>query len=222
MGAKLKRPGQFRDWGCHSGAQVQGSRGTGLHRTGRQKPYQRCREGEAGTPGEGRVREEDRRKLCLETLPSRAGPLPCISFLWKQSVLVIQLCLTLCDPMDSSPSGSSVHRILQARIMEWAAMPYSRGSSQLRDGTQVFCIAGSFFFFFFTVWATREVVKATLICIKNFLPLKWQAGFLCFEGAGGWGLLGEEYQVRKPESRIYLVGKEQRCHQDSTKCFFFK
>ena len=42
-------------------------------------------------------------------------------------------CPTLCDPVDSSLPGSSVHRILQARILEWVAMPSSRGSSQLRD-----------------------------------------------------------------------------------------
>ena len=40
-----------------------------------------------------------------------------------------QSCLTLCDPMDCSPPGSSVHGILQARIFEWVAMPFSRGSS---------------------------------------------------------------------------------------------
>ena len=44
-------------------------------------------------------------------------------------VLVAQLCLTLCDPMDCSPPGSSVHGILQAAILEWAAIPFSRGSS---------------------------------------------------------------------------------------------
>ena len=41
-----------------------------------------------------------------------------------------------CDPMDCSPPGSSVHRILQARILEWVATPFSRGSSQCRDQTQ--------------------------------------------------------------------------------------
>ena len=44
-----------------------------------------------------------------------------------------QLCPTLCDPRDYSPSGSSGHEILQARILEWVVMPSSRGSSQLRD-----------------------------------------------------------------------------------------
>ena len=43
-------------------------------------------------------------------------------------VLVAQLCLTLCDPVDCSPPGSSVHGILQARVLEWVAMPSSRGS----------------------------------------------------------------------------------------------
>ena len=48
----------------------------------------------------------------------------------------LQLCQTLCDHMDSSPSGSSVHGISQARILEWVAIPFSRGSSQPRDQTQ--------------------------------------------------------------------------------------
>ena len=45
----------------------------------------------------------------------------------------IQLCPTLCDPKDCSPPGSFVHSILQARILEWVAIPFSRGSSQSRD-----------------------------------------------------------------------------------------
>ena len=53
-------------------------------------------------------------------------------------VLVTQSCLTLCNPMDCSLPGSSVHKIFQARILEWITMSYSRGSSQPRDGTQVF------------------------------------------------------------------------------------
>ena len=47
-------------------------------------------------------------------------------------VLVVQSCLTLCDPMDSSLPGFSVHGMLQARILEWVAIPFSRRSSQLR------------------------------------------------------------------------------------------
>ena len=70
----------------------------------------------------------------------------------KVKVLVAQLCLTLCDPRECSLPGSSVHGILQARILEWVAMPFSRGPSWPRDRTQVSCIAGRFF----TIWATRE------------------------------------------------------------------
>ena len=55
---------------------------------------------------------------------------------------VAQLCLTLCDPVDCSPQGSSVHGILQARILEWVAISFSRRSSQPRDQTQVSHIAG--------------------------------------------------------------------------------
>ena len=50
-------------------------------------------------------------------------------------VLAPQSRLTLCDPMGCSPPGSSVHGILQARILEWVAIPFSRGSSKLRDQT---------------------------------------------------------------------------------------
>ena len=55
---------------------------------------------------------------------------------------VAQSCLTLCNPMDCSPPGSSVHGILQARILEWVAISFSRESSEPRDRTQVSCIAG--------------------------------------------------------------------------------
>ena len=57
---------------------------------------------------------------------------------WSK-VFVAQSCLTLGDPMNYSPPGSSVHRIFQARILEWVAMPSSRGSSWPRDWTCVLC-----------------------------------------------------------------------------------
>ena len=63
-------------------------------------------------------------------------------------VLVAQLCLTLCDPMDGSPPGSSVHEIFLARRLDWVATPYSRGSSRPSGGTHnsfVSCTAGRFF-----------------------------------------------------------------------------
>ena len=60
-------------------------------------------------------------------------------------VLVAQACPALCDPMDCSPPNSFVLGILQARILEWAAISFSRGSSPPRDQTQVSHIAGVFF-----------------------------------------------------------------------------
>ena len=70
-------------------------------------------------------------------------------------VLVAVSCLTLCDPMNCSLPGSSVHGVLQARILEWVAIPFSRASSKPRNWIQVSCIAGGFF----TIWATREALK---------------------------------------------------------------
>ena len=66
-------------------------------------------------------------------------------------VLVTQSCPTLCSPIDCSQPGSSVHGILQERILEWVAISFSRGSSQSRDWTWVSCFAGSFL----KVWATK-------------------------------------------------------------------
>ena len=60
-------------------------------------------------------------------------------------VLVSQLCLTLCDPMDYSPSDSSVHGILQSRILDWVAIPFSSKTSQPKDQSQISCITGRFF-----------------------------------------------------------------------------
>ena len=64
--------------------------------------------------------------------------------LWRTVCLHAQSCrscLTLWHPMDCSPSGSSIHAILPARILEWGAIPSSRGCSQPRDRTHVFCVS---------------------------------------------------------------------------------
>ena len=66
---------------------------------------------------------------------------------WGKNVKLTQLCAVVCDPMDYI-----VHGILQAGILERVAFPFSGGSTQFRDQTQVSCIAGRFF----TSWATRE------------------------------------------------------------------
>ena len=64
--------------------------------------------------------------------------------LTDKCVLVSQSCLTLCDPMDCSPPGSPVHRILQARTLEWVAIPFSRWI----DKENVVCMYGILFSFF--------------------------------------------------------------------------
>ena len=71
---------------------------------------------------------------------------------YQEWVLVTQSCPTLQDTMDCNPPGSSVHAILQARILDWVAILFSRESSQPREWTQVSLIADRFF----TVWVTRE------------------------------------------------------------------
>ena len=63
-------------------------------------------------------------------------------------LLVVTVVAKLCptrDPLECSPPGNSVHGIFQVRILEWAAVPFSRGSSQPRDRTSILCIAGRFF-----------------------------------------------------------------------------
>ena len=85
----------------------------------------------------------------------------CHSGLFQKNlcVLVAQLCLTLCDPMDCSLAGSSVHGILQARILEWVVIPFSRRSSWPRDWTCISCIARTLL----TLWATREALQSSLL-----------------------------------------------------------
>ena len=70
----------------------------------------------------------------------------------------------LCDPKDCSLPGSSVHEIFQARILEWLAISFSRGSSWPRDQTQVSCIAGGFF--------TTKPLKAILVDTEGL----WSVG----------------------------------------------
>ena len=78
--------------------------------------------------------------------------------MWLVKVKVAQSCLTLCDLMDYT-----AHGILQAGILEWVAIPFSRGSSQPRDRTQVSFIAGEFF----TSWATREAHVTKLLPVES-------------------------------------------------------
>ena len=94
----------------------------------------------------------------------------------KVKVLVSQLCPTLGDPMDCSLPGSSVHGILQARIQEWVAIPFSRGSSQCRNWTQFSCIVSRFL----TIWATREALHVTGGTVKDV------HAFVCTSLAAQW------------------------------------
>ena len=95
--------------------------------------------------------------LTSETMQSHLNIIS-VDRTWKVKVLVGQSCPTVCDPMDCSPLGSSVHGISQARTLGWFAIPFSRGSSWPRDWTQVSCTAGRFF----TIWATREACRQDL------------------------------------------------------------
>ena len=83
---------------------------------------------------------------------------------------VAQSCLTLCNPMDCSPPGSSVHGFLQARILAWVAIPFFRGSSQRKDRTRVTCNLGRFF----TVWATSN---SCLLLYPKCSPLPEPHGY---------------------------------------------
>ena len=92
----------------------------------------------------------------------------------KEKVVVTQSYPTLCNPMDCSPPDSSVQGILQARILEWVAIPFSRGSSWPRAWTRVSCVASRFF----TIWAIgksqgsyKQTKAVTAIIYKGLLQV---------------------------------------------------
>ena len=92
------------------------------------------------------------------------GPLLWLCWVLEVKVKLAQLCPTLWDPMDYT-----VHGILQARILEWVAFPFSSGSSQPRDRTQVSHIAGRFF----TSWAIREdLLENPQLILCKWLPIE--------------------------------------------------
>ena len=92
-------------------------------------------------------------------------------------LLVTQSCLTLCNPMDRRPPGSSVHGILQARILEWVTIPFSRASSQPGNQIQVSCLADRFF----TFWVAREDLQRSQMNLAHSLCTSFQTfpGFPC-------------------------------------------
>ena len=135
-------------------------------------------------------------------------------------VLVAQSRPTLCDPMDCSLPGSSVHGILQRRILEWVAISFSRGSSQPRDRTQVSSIEGRFF----TLWATRKATRkfislnkqlflhnkiyqiTDLILYQSSLALPWHHLRWLSQQSGSWEILEVISYQRRKESEVSLPG----------------
>ena len=109
-------------------------------------------------------------------------------------VKVTQLYPTVCNPVDCSLPGCSVRGILQARILEWGAISFSRGFSWSRDGTQVPCIASRFF----AVWATRESPVGLRYMITNWkgdelawlgFLLQWSAFWVQADETWEWNIL---------------------------------
>ena len=78
----------------------------------------------------------------------------------------VQSCPTLCDPMDCNPPGFSVHGIFQARILEWVAISYSKGSSQPRDQTCISCISciSRQILYHYTIWEARKARTCLIHC----------------------------------------------------------
>ena len=93
----------------------------------------------------------------------------------KKESKVAQSCPTLCNPMDCSLPVSSIHGIFQARVLEWVAISFSRGSSQPRDWAQVSCIAGRRFI----IWATREAQIMSMLLLLLLLPTHFSHVRLC-------------------------------------------
>ena len=109
--------------------------------------------------------------------PSKTWSLACIRIpegvtIWRYCFYseseVTQSCTTLCNPVDWSLTGSSVHGIFQATVLEWVAISSSRGSFWPRNETRVPRIAGRHF----TLWATREARKSDILYpLLNYSPL---------------------------------------------------
>ena len=98
-------------------------------------------------------------------------------------MLSAQSCPTLWDPMSCSPPASSVHGISQARILQWVAVSFSRGSSWSRDWTQVSCIAGGFFTVWTTIWAILMWIHVSINHDKCCEGRPWWSkSWLCRDG----------------------------------------
>ena len=122
----------------------------------------------------------------------------------------------LCNPMDCNPPGFSVCGISQARIREWVAISYSRGSSHPRDQTWVSCIVGRFF----TNWATREVTHLWPLsysfiedCWLSILKLPlWSSGWLCAPNVGDMGSIPGRGRSHVPHDMANEAKQNQHNH----------
>ena len=141
---------------------------------------------------------------------------------------VAQSCLTLCNPMDCSLPGCSIHGIFQAIVLEWIAISFSRGSSQPRHWTRVSCITGRCFI----PWATREVLK------ESWVPKNWYFWTVVLEktlespldckeiqpvhpkGNQSWTLIGrtdaeaEAPVLWPPDAKNWLIWKDPNAGKD--------
>ena len=141
--------------------------------------------------------------------------------MWSE---VAQLCPTLYDPMDCSLPGSSVRGIFQARVLEWVAISFSRGSSPPRSWTRVSCSVGRRF----TIWATREVLCRIYFTYIPFSILVKK--FVCAhsikkETEAGWSWVEYELMnlrgVVKLHNRLFCIGIQgfSRDFRNIIKCF---
>ena len=156
--------------------------------------------------GKGQFSFQSQRKVMPNNAQTTAQLHSCHMLVkWSE---VAQSCPTLYDPVDCSLPGSSLHGILQARILEWVAISFSRGSSQLRDQTLVSHIAGRCF----NLWATRDcqmlkILQARLQQYVNHELPDVQAGFR--KGRGTRDQIANirwiMEKARVPEKHLFLL-----------------
>ena len=108
----------------------------------------------------------DREAWCLQSMVTNRHDLGTEEQNERKETLVTQSCLTLCDPMDCSLSGSSVLGILQARTLEWVAISFSRGSSRPKDWKEAQMQSSNLCR---TVFSVIPILDLDLLCFPNFL-----------------------------------------------------
>ena len=140
-----------------------------------------------------------------ERFPSTAG--------WRS---VAQSCLTLCEPKNQSPPGSPVHEISQAGILEWIAIPFSRGSSQPRAWTCVSCV-GRWLLYHWVTWED-PVAGYTVACyFESFGPsLSNSAVKSCEPQGTGWMSACKQekvgFELSSGNEHDLVCGRKRRVH----------